>query len=92
MMIKFVDIKTSVPEPVLEARIQEAGLDTLHEPHHLVLHNVLNNVLHSVAALCLLKTSLNDGLSFIQHLDTEQVKSFESVELLSVAHLGVLDK
>ena len=68
-VIKFVDTSSLLPDPILETCLHEAGLDTLHEPHDLVLHDVL----HSVAAFCLLKTFLNDGLSFIQHLDTEQV-------------------
>jgi hypothetical protein len=69
IMIKFVDTSSLLPEPVLEACMHEAGLDTLHQPHHLVLHNVLL----SITAFCLLKTFLNDGFFFSQHLNTEWV-------------------
>ena len=68
-IIKFVDTSSLLPDPVLETCLHEAGLDTLHEPHHLVLQDVL----HGVTALCLLNTFLNDCLSFIQHLDTRYV-------------------
>ena len=68
-IIKFVDTSSLLPDPVLETCLHEAGLDTLHEPHNLVLQNVF----HGVASLCLLKTFLNDRLRFSQHLNTEQV-------------------
>ena len=67
-MIKLVDTSSLLPESVLEICMHEAGLDTLHEPHNLVLHNVL----HSSTAFCLFKTFLNYGLSFSHHLITKQ--------------------